>query len=262
MQVLDVRDTKQVESVSFIEADLGVFNRRLLVLSGIALTDWKYNSDQTFPGMTQVRLGVFASNLEQWSAFVGLASIGNDDSSFVFAVDTATVLLDPTTGEMLLNVNTALMGSWSYLGRFSYQVVATVVQVTAHIGGTITWPKSLFTPQSLDPALVVDAFVIRANRYENIPPSANSFGFEKLTPLAPGQIYRVQAHGANFVADYRIDNPQLAIDLKVTVDAGNSLRQAGNVVVGQVAGPTVFKLTGSAPSIEGINFVANVLRLG
>jgi hypothetical protein len=24
----------------------------------------------------------------------------------------------------------------------------------------------------------------------------------------------------------------------------------------------VFKLTGSAPSIEGINFVANVLRLG
>jgi len=36
MQVLDVRNQnpKQVESVSFIDADLGVANRRLLVLSG------------------------------------------------------------------------------------------------------------------------------------------------------------------------------------------------------------------------------------
>jgi hypothetical protein len=260
-QILDVRDPKQVESVSFIDADLGAANRRLLVMSGIALIDFRYDSDELWRGQTQVRLGVFASNLEQWSAFVGLAVIGNDESPFVFAADTATVSLDKMTGELLLDINTALMGEWSYLGRISYQVVVTIVRVSPHIAGTITWAKSIFTPQALDSSLVAGALVVMANRHERITPPSG-FAFDKLTPMTPGHIFKLESHGENFVAFYRVDNPQMAIPLKVTVEASGPFQQAGTVLVGQVAGPMVFTLTGSAPSIEVIDFIATVLRIG
>ena len=117
MQILDVRNPAQVTSVGQIDADLGAGNRRLLVLSGIALTDWKYDSDELAHGETQINLGVYARDLEQWSAFVGLASISNDETEFVLATDTARVELDPGSGEALLKVHTALMGEWSCVGR-------------------------------------------------------------------------------------------------------------------------------------------------
>jgi len=46
------------------------------------------------------------------------------------------VELDPASGELILVVNTALMGEWSALNRFSYQVVVTVVRVGAAITGS------------------------------------------------------------------------------------------------------------------------------
>ncbi|MFJ7354447.1 hypothetical protein ACIQWS_09825 [Phyllobacterium sp. NPDC097923] len=263
MQVLDARDPTQVESSSFISADLGVAGRNLLVLSGIALIDWRYDSDVLWRGETQVRLGVFASNLEQWSSFVGLASIGNDDSSFVFAADTATVSLDNVTGELLLHINTALMGEWSYLGRISYQVVATVVRVNPHIGGVISWPKTLFKPKSLDSSLVAGSLIIMANRLEHITPSGG-FAFDKLTPLTPGQIFKLEDRGDSIDAYYRIDNPQMAVLLSVTVAVGELFWQnaGGTVVAGQTTQPREFTLTASAPSMDNIDFAVSVLRLG
>src|SRR5882672_1098958 len=162
MANLDVRDANQVASVSVVDADLGVGGRRLLVLSGIAITDWKLDSDELHAGENQVRLAVYARNLEQWSAFVGLASIGNDETEFVFAADSARVGLDPYTGELILYFNTAILGEWSYLGRVSYQVVATVVRVTPHIPGRITWEKELFTPPSRDISTVAGELVVLA----------------------------------------------------------------------------------------------------
>jgi hypothetical protein len=260
MQTLDVRDPNQVVSVSQIDADLGVAGRRLLVLSGIALTDWKLDSDELHRGETLVRLGVYARNLEQWSTFVGLASIGNDETSFVFATDTARVELDPNSGELLLFINTALMGEWSYLGRVSYQVVATVVRVSPHIAGTITWPKSLFTPPSRDASTVAGELTVLANRYERVTPP-DGFAYDKLTPVMPGQIVRLDIGVVDCVAHYRIDNPPMALPLKVTVDAGRAFRSnaPGSVVVGQTAGPNVFTLTGGAPSVDGLDFAVGVL---
>jgi hypothetical protein len=263
MQILDVRDPNQVVSVSQIDADLGVANRRLLVLSGIALTDWKLDSDELHRGETQVRLGVYASNLEQWSAFVGLAHISNDETSFVFATDTARVELDPNTGELLLFVNTALLGEWSYLGRISYQVVVTVVRVAPHIAGTITWPKTLFTPPSRDVSTVAGSLTVLANRYERISPPG-LFPYDKLTPVMPGQIVRLDISRTDFVAYYRIDNPPMAVDLQVTVNATGPAFQVpapAAIAVGQVAGPHVFKLTGGAPFADGIDFAIGVLSI-
>lgn len=47
------------------------------------IIDLKYDSDVVLRNEYQVRLGVFANNLEQWSAFVALASIANDESSLM-----------------------------------------------------------------------------------------------------------------------------------------------------------------------------------
>lgn len=260
MQTLDARDPNQVASASQIDADLGVGGRRLLVLSGIALTSWELDSDETSRGATKVRLGVYARNLEQWSAFVGLASIANDETAFVFATDTARVELDQNSGELSLIFNTALMGEPSALNRVSYQVVVTVVRVTPHIAGTITWPKSLFTPPSRDVSTVASQLTVMANRHERITPQG-AFPYDKLTPVAPGQIVRLDIGPNDCVAHYRIDNPPMALPLKVTVDAGPAFRTnaPGTVVVGRVAGPDVFTLTGGAPSVDGLNFAVGVI---
>lgn len=258
MQVLDVRadNPKQVESATQLSADLGVANRHLVVLSGIALIDWMYDSDATFRGETLVRLGVHVSSLEQASAFVGLASISNDESSFVFSADTATVRLDPDSGELLLHINTALMGEWSFLGRISYQIVATVVRIAPHIGGKITWHKSLFTPRSLDPSLLTGMLTIVARRTEivNIPGSA--FPFEKYTPLTPGQVFRLEKHGDDFVAHYRVDNPVMAVTLDVDVKHGQGWNYAAGATlsVQHIAGSMPFTLTGSFPFVDGVDF--------
>lgn len=265
MQTLDVRDSNQVVSATQLDAELGVRDRRLLVLSGIALTDWKLDSDELHRGTTQVRLGVYASNLEQWSAFVGLASISNDETPFVFAVDAARVEIDSNTGELLLFVNTALLGEWSFLGRISYQVVATVVRLSPHISGTITWPKTMFTPQSSDVSMVAGHLMILANRYERVSPGTGPFdrSYDKLTPVLPGQIVRVEIEADNCIAYYRIDNPPMAVDLKVTVSTDDSFRviAPAKVAAAQIAGPLVLKLTGGVPSIEGVNFALGTIAV-
>lgn len=259
MQTLDVRDPNQVVSVSQIDADLGVGARHLLVLSGIAMTSWEVDTDEVQRGETHVRLGVYASNLEQWSAFVGLASISNDETGFVFATDSASVQIDPS-GELILIFKPAVMGEPSGLHRVSYQVVATVVHVSPHIAGTITWPKSLFTPPSRDVSTVAGQLSVMANRYERVTPSGG-FAYDKLTPATPGQIVKLDIGPNDCVAYYRIENPVMAVALKVTVDIGPkfSVQPPNYLVVGRAAGPDVFTLTGSAPSVDGLNFVVSVL---
>lgn len=256
MQVLDARDPTQIKSVSHIDADLGVGNRRLLVLSGIALTDWKLDSDELSRGEILIRLGHHASSLEQWSTHVGLASISNDESSFVFAVDTARIELDTVTNELLLFVNLALLGEWSFLGRISYQVVLTVVRFNPQVAGTITWAKSIFSPPNGNISTLAGHISIVANKYERIIPEGEGFIQDRLTPMTPGQLVRLDIVGDDYVAHYRIDNPPMGIDLRVTVAVDEVFGAAPDkdMVLGQVGGPWVFKLTGSEPAVDGINF--------
>ena len=260
MQTLDVRYPDQVGSVGQIDADLGVGGRRLLVLSGIAMTEWDLDSDEVHRNTTVVRLGVYARDLEQWSAFVALASIANDETGFVFATDTAEVGLDAESGEMLLTIHTALQGEESSLHRISYQVVATIVRISPHIAGKIRWPSALFLPSSEDVGLAAPEFSIMANRYERVA-GGGPFPVDKLTPLTPGQVVRMDIQGEWCEALYRIDNPAMATDLQVTVAAGSAFRAGagGAIGVGQVNGPRIFKLTGSAPSRDDIDFVVSHL---
>jgi hypothetical protein len=94
---------------------------------------------------------VFAKSLVQANVQVGLA---HDDSAFGFAVDHAQAYLDPSTGELLLDVHCVLMGSYTDLSRFSYQMVAVLETVVGMITGKITWTSDVRDPPSLDPSTV------------------------------------------------------------------------------------------------------------
>lgn len=243
------KDDRQVGSRSDIDVDLGVGGRRLIVTSGIVLLGWQYDSDETWRGHETVWLDVFAHDLEQWSAFVGLASIANDESGFVFAVDSATVRMDAASGELILEINDALMGESSSLNRISYQVVATVVRTTTGISGKISWPTALWKPGSSDPGEAQQQLTVVANRYEVVKPPGG-FAYTKLTPIAPGLIESLQVTETQCVATYRIPNPPMGVDLQVTVTAGADFHAPAGVGVGQVSGPTTFVLSPAQPNAQ------------
>jgi hypothetical protein len=256
MQALYVNDPNQVVSVSKIEADLGVDDRRLLVLSGIARPEWHVDDSDTQHEDIQVHLGEHVRDIEQVSVLVGLASIYNDDSEFVFAVDTARVELDPVSAEMLLIVNAAVTGTSSTLNRMSYQIVATVVAVTNSISGVITWPTSLFRPDGYDLTTLGMEMRVVANTYLIGQPTSDGFITEIITPVAFSHILGFEIGTDECTARYRIDNPPLAQELTCTIELGDVFRPPGMMpaVGSREAGPYLFTLSLSAPSVEGENF--------
>jgi hypothetical protein len=243
-QVLDARDPNQVASATVLDADLGADNRHLLVMSGIAIYMWRIDTDELARGEVRVKLGVYARNLEHASPFVGLASIANDESEFVFATDYARVDLDPDTGELSLYVRTALQGEWSGFNRFAYQVVATIVRTGTFVQGTISWPTSLMRPPSNDPSLVAPHIAVLANHHEMTSGDGIFGPMEKLTPVTPGSIDSLTVGDDRCQVHYRIDNPPMALPLKVTVNVGSGFAPGagGAIVAGRVSGPDVFTL--------------------
>lgn len=237
-----------VGSMRVIDADLGVGNRRLIVASGIVIMNFRYDSDATWRGQERVWLGIFARDLEQSSAFVGLAAIANDESGYVFATDSARVELDQSSGELSLVVDDAVMGESSSLYRFGYQVVVTVVRVPAVITGTIRWPTTLFRPASDDPAIVRPMLGITANHDETVS-FPDSFAFERLTPVAPGYIETLRVEPEWCTCTYRIADPPMAMPLKVTLTLGEGFGTGGVPLLGwQVSGPSIFTLTPMNPA--------------
>jgi len=243
-KVLHAQDSNEVASATTIDADLGVHNRHLLVMSGIAIYNWRIDTDEVQYGEVRVKLGVYARELEQASPYVGLATIANGESEFVFAVYRARVDLDPDTGELSLHVNTAVQGEWSEFYRFGYQVVATVVRVGTFVEGTIAWPTSLMRPPSNDPSTVASNLTVTANHREMTSPGEQFGATERLTPVTPGTIDALRVHDDVCQAHYRIDNPPMAMPLKVTVavDPGFAPGAGGPVVAARVHGPDVFML--------------------
>jgi hypothetical protein len=257
--ILHADNPDQVSSRTEIDADLGVGNRRLLVCSGIAIVDWRIDTDEVTPGEFQVMLKVFARSVEKASPFVGLASISNDETGFVFAVNMATVGVEPSTGELFLHAHTALMGEWSALNRVGYQVVATVVRVGAFIEGTISWPVSLYRPESEDTAPISGSIGVVANRHELIPNPVvgeQIFGpaqLEKLTPMTAGVIHSLTVEDRECKARYRIDNPPLGVPLKVTLTVSPQGVIPANTYWSQTSWPQVFTLSPTNPS-EQVDF--------
>jgi len=256
MAELDVTDPAQVASHQVLEADLGIGGRRLVVASGIARPEWKIDSDEVHRGDWTVHLHIPADRIEQVTTHVGLASIGNDDTGYGFATDTASVTVNPTTGELDLTVGLALMGEPSTLNRFAYQVVAVVVSTVSEISGTIRWPRRLFEPPTLSVSDTAPHFTIQLNDRETRP-SGGPFGgvIETLTPILAGEVTLVAMTDTEVRAKYRILNPPKGRELRVTVATDIRAPGAGSVLVGPAAGvEDVFTLTLDDPGRSGVDF--------
>ncbi|WP_327108315.1 hypothetical protein [Nonomuraea glycinis] len=254
---LDALDPSHVAGHTVLKADLGVGGRHLLVISGFALPAWKIDDDSTHREVCRVRLRVPAGTVEQSTVHVGLASIANDDTEYVFATDEARLDVDDA-GELVLVTHLALMGEPSILNRFSYQVVLTTRVVVTEITGTISWPTAWFRPTSAGPAGVSGVFGVMANERTTTqagPPLGGEI--EHLRPVTPGEIVSVTIAEDTCRATYRISEPPKGMQLKVTVKQ-NGLNGPGEISIAPVV-PDGDRMTLSVaqPSRTGVDFIAS-----
>lgn len=257
--VLSVLDPQQVSSPTSFDVLIGEPAQRLLICSGIAIPEfWTNHDEEVNRTEIVVKLGVYVSSLDRAVAEVGLASIANDETSFIFALDEATVEVEPGSGELQLRVKAALLGEETYIHRFGYQVVAHVHRVRARISGTILVPREILDIEGWQPADTAALFEITANTVEMLPPPPGGFATEKLTAVAFGYTSAQRSsQAANFV-DYAIDGCPFNIPLRVEVQLAGQLAIAG-VAVGQTAGPRPALLTNTDPDASGVDFAVGRL---
>jgi hypothetical protein len=101
---LHVGNAAEVAGHSVLRADLGADGRRMVVMSGIAVPEFEINDDQVHREACRVHLAEPGEDVESATIHVGLASISNDDTEFVFAVDSATLEREPATDQLVLAV--------------------------------------------------------------------------------------------------------------------------------------------------------------
>lgn len=256
--VLSVLDPKQVASPTEFEVLVGEPAQRLMIMSGIAIPEFWTNHDEE-PSQQEiiVHLGVHVASIDHAVTNIGLASIENDETNFVFAVNSGR--LELLNGEMVLKVSAVILGEETYLHRFSYQIVAHVRRVRAQISGAISVPSEILDVSSLPPNDVKALFEITANRVER-QGSPGGFVFDKLIPVAFGatEAVRKGPRGGHFV-DYSINNCPFSVPLTVEVRLAGRLWPA-SVGAGQVAGPRPVILTGIAPDANGVDFAVSRFR--
>jgi hypothetical protein len=137
---LDVHDPNQVSSAQVLESQLGDPGRRLLIFGGIAIPSFGAQEGDTNREtvIVNLRTPVARKPLDrEWSATVGLASIGNTESEFIFATDAVSLDVDPVSRELLLVCNVAVQGDDSGLNRFSYELNVLVEEVETELGALL-----------------------------------------------------------------------------------------------------------------------------
>lgn len=263
---LQTGDSNQVPSASSFEALLGDPTLTLVIFSGIAAPAISIDDDSTiYRDDVVLKLGINVNVIHNAVTQVGLASISNGETQFVFATDTGRLEVDPVTGELQLLVQTAVLGGDTSLNRFSYQVVAHVTKVATRISGTIKVPRdvsdlsSFVDIKSLPNLAPLHAlFRVTANRIEALPPDPNGFSGERLIPVATGKIVDVICSPEDCFVSYVIDGCPFNIPLKVAVDLTSKLQGFSAV---QVAGPRVVVLTKLVPAVSGVDFEVIVTKV-
>jgi hypothetical protein len=260
MKEFDVNDPTQVSSPTVIEADLGVGGRFLVVASGIMIADWEVDTDDILHGDDLLHLHIPADHIDGVTIHVGLASIANDDTGYVFAVDAATAEVDETTGELNIRFATAVMGETSSLNRYSYQLVASVRRDVAEVSGVVSWDRAFLDPGSALPSSVAPHLSIQLNTRTVVHHApAGGFASDEVTlvPIAAGDVTAVTIDDGTVRAAYRVLNPPKGHELEVTVGligftppGGQTLSAAPDPV-----GVSVFTPTLSAPSRSDVDFV-------
>jgi hypothetical protein len=261
MILLDANIPDQVDNPRVIEATLGQANRKMMILSGIACPSWRVDDDDNTAHeevVVNLRRSVLA--VEQATVAVGLASFGNDDSTFLIATDSGTIDIDPQSQELLLRVKTALQGDDTGLMRFGYQVVVVVTTQATGISGTIRWDRHVFDASQQTAQDVAQMFQIAANRVERVNPPSG-FAFDRYTPVAFGVPTGFSRQGEDFAVPYEIPGAPYNQPLVVTVQIGAAFHATGSAAAGQTAGPNPVVLTVANPGVTGVDFRIGVLNI-
>jgi hypothetical protein len=253
---LDVNDSSQVASASLLQFDTGVANQQAVIFSGIAIPSFGVHDDSTIARDTVIvnlRFTVLA--VVQATISLGLASISNDDSSFLFATDAASLAIDNTTQELLLQVNAAVSGDPSALLRFGYQVVVIAGTQVTGISGTIRFGKDVFDASKITTGQEQQLFLVSADTQTVLPPPpGGSFGQIQNNPVAFGTITGMSVSGNDFNVTYNIPGAPYNQQLFVIVQAGPLFTPSQQTSTGQTGGPSPVVLTVAQPSVSGVDF--------
>lgn len=191
--------------------------RQLLILSGVAISEWRSGGDLDRQEVV-IRLGLTTTPRYDWTATVSLAAISNDDTDFLFALDSTSMDTDQD-GTLRLHVAIAAQGEPADLLRFSYQVHVLSDPVHSLVSGLISWPRQFDDPtyavlQGGDP-------IFRVEFGETVPVPAPGQQFQQTTfvpACAAGLSSKPVAAGDVWVAAYEVDNVPLGRQWEVLTD--------------------------------------------
>jgi hypothetical protein len=200
-----------------------------------------------------VDLGIALPDAQQTVAQVGLASIINDESSFLFAVDNARVEIEAGTGRILLFVDLALKGSKSGLERFGFQVVVVSGVRSTGVTGRVIWDKSLFDATNATELQWRGLMSINANIIHEVDSPGSAFKATTLVPIRSTGPQSLHHDGDDFWVPYAIESLPLDTPLVINVDHLATVFPLGSGA-GQIAGPKVINLHPGHLSEAGIDF--------
>jgi hypothetical protein len=263
MITLDANDSNQVASANVVRATLTDADEEMVICSAIAIPEWNTFEDDYIASETAIiNLRETVLAIKQATVSVGLASIGNGNTNFEFALNDTSLSVDPITQEMKLSVDMALMGNPSALDRFSYQVVARVTKQVTGIDGTINWTSALFDASGLSPTQVAQLFQVSAGTSAYVPPaSGKGFGSTVYTPRAFGTTGALQNNNGNFVLPYTIPGAPYGVNLSVTVGINAGFASGRQNIAEQISGPNPVVLTTGSPGIKGVDFSIGYLNV-
>ena len=259
---LSSADANQVASFQTLEVELVDPSRKMFIFSGIAIPS--FNSSEGSSNDTidcHVDLGIALPGAQQAVAQVGLASIINDDSQFLFAVDNAIVEIQKTTGRVSLRADLAVNGDGTALNRFGFQVVVVSDVRATGVTGRVIWNKSLFDATSLNVNVLAGLFKIKANLIEAIDAPGNQFKATKLVSIGSADPQSLHIDGDDFWTPYAFSNLPLDTPLVITVENLATVYAPG-ASAGQIHGPYVVNLHPGHLLEAGVDFriTVNTIR--
>jgi hypothetical protein len=239
--VLDSDIEEQVASARVLEIGLGG-DESMLVFSGIARPEIHVNHDaEVAHDEVVVKLGQSALDVSSYTADVGLASVTNGESTFVFATDVIRLDHASAGAELQLRVATAVLGEGTALGRFGYQVVAIVRQLQNAIRGTVRWHKSLLDPAGQDPNQLLE---VLANTIDLVSdPSGVFVPTETLHPFLAAVLLPVEDAGDDWLLRYEIFNVPFGQPLKITATPFAPFGGHPRPVLATASGPNPVEVT-------------------
>ena len=251
---------KGVAKPSSLAMFVGDPPRQLLIFSGVAQPEWESRSDLDRTEV-QVRLGATTTANFGWTAQAALASISNEDTDFVFAVDDAFVDTDKEAGDevLLLRVPIAVQGEPSVLHRFSYTVHVLSDPIQAKITGTISWARTWGGPTFAVTKGGQPMFRVALGQTVSLPGPPGGFGSTKFVEHAAAFSSPPTLAGERWFAAYEIDDVPLGQKWEVRPSL------MGGALAGPPSGfqadagfqpfPQMVELSLAKPSAAGVDFV-------